>query len=573
MKGEDNAIVRAVLAPSTDPATRYENRHEAAIAALKAANQIVSLGGNGDRVIYLLLIAAKRDPHFGTVLYDLGLICAKGERWDDAIRFYQRVPQVDSDQEVARLAEAELERVELLAKLESTTDGQHRRQFDSEFVVITKSAGRDAVHALESLKRLAALDGTRWEVPALRGVLEASLGDYAASSLALENASQLAPADRRVALRSAAERARLEATYVDSRNKAQLEWEKPDYEEAAKLYSLAWETSPGRSEVGMKAAVAFLMADDIAPAVQTLTRILQTGSPENASKARAMLTELRTISQDAARAAAMEQNGVPEVTLVEVTDHIRKLVGDLTSPQMLLTAKAPPPFLQDNTPFIRISDSEVDSQNAPSFLSTDSVFARYEGVVAGVAPTPAEAASPATGTGPTPVANPPVETPPAQAPVRSVALSSPPDSPAPKPARGPDHGFAITSQPVGATVVFDNDPSTTCRTPCQLTAASGRHTLVAMLNGYRDIKKIVNIEKNGATLPMELAFERRQGSIEVTGGAPGSRIYLDGNKTDQTTPGILIVPEGDHEIGLEANNEMLKRTVHVHDDDWLRIKF
>jgi hypothetical protein len=92
------------------------------------------------------------------------------------------------------------------------------------------------------------------------------------------------------------------------------------------------------------------------------------------------------------------------------------------------------------------------------------------------------------------------------------------------------------------------------------------------LNGYRDVLKIVNFEKSGAAAPIELAFERRQGVIEVT-GATGSQIYLDGNRTEQTTPGKLTVPEGDHEIGIEANNGVLKKTVRVRDEDWLRITF
>jgi hypothetical protein len=39
------------------------------------------------------------------------------------------------------------------------------------------------------------------------------------------------------------------------------------------------------------------------------------------------------------------------------------------------------------------------------------------------------------------------------------------------------------------------------------------------------------------------------------------------------TPGKLTVPEGDHEIGIEANNGVLKKTVRVRDEDWLRITF
>jgi tetratricopeptide (TPR) repeat protein len=563
-----------VLAPSTDPATLYRSRHEAAIAALKAANQIASLGRSNDRVIDLLLIAAKRDPHFGKVVYDLGVVCAKGERWDDAIRFYQRAPQVEPDQEVARRAADELERVQLVAKLESTTDGKRQRQFDTQFMEITKKANADAVAALDLLNRLANVDH-RWEAPALQGVLQASLGEYAASSQALESAGRLAPADRRQALVSATKLAREEAKYWDYKRNAELAWDKQEYQPAAKLYSQAWETSQQRISVGMQAAVAYLMADQIGPAVNILTRIGQQGSPEYANQARNMLSALKAVSAEAAAAATMERHGGPEGPPADVADRIRTLVGDLTSPQMLLVGKAPPPFLQDNTPFIAIPDSEISGPEV-AFLSTESIFVRYETVVSEGAQVPTEgprpASAPATGTGHPTGTNPPIDTAPTQVSGRPLTLPLHPDSPSPKPAKGSDVGFAITSEPAGASVFFDNDSSTTCRTPCQLASATGRHTLVATLNGYRDVLKIVNFEKSGAAAPIELAFERRQGVIEVT-GATGSQIYLDGNRTEQTTPGKLTVPEGDHEIGIEANNGVLKKTVRVRDEDWLRITF
>ena len=87
---------------------------------------------------------------------------------------------------------------------------------------------------------------------------------------------------------------------------------------------------------------------------------------------------------------------------------------------MLLICKAPPPFLQDNAPFIKFFDSELDL-NGPTaaFLSTESIFARYERAVAGVAPAPPDAATPtappSAGMAQPPAANPPAANPPAEA--------------------------------------------------------------------------------------------------------------------------------------------------------------
>jgi tetratricopeptide (TPR) repeat protein len=582
LHGDRNVAAQAAMVPSTDPAINYSSRHEAAVAALKAAAQIASLGRGNDRVINFLLIAAKRDPAFGKVVYDLGLMCAKGERWDDAIRFYERAQQIDKSKEVAQLAADELERVQLLNSLESTPEGRRRREFDREFLEKSKMAAENAAAAADSLRQLATYDATRWEAPALQGVLQATLGNYGASALALRSASQLAPEERRQDLLAAAELATREATYVDSEHQAQIAWEKQQYETAAKLYSLAWETSPGRTAVGMQAAVAFLMGDWIGPAVQILTRIGQMNSSDDAARAGAMLKELEPVSADAARASTLRQNAATDAPAADPAERIRKLVGDLTSPQMLLICKAPPPFLQDNAPFIKFFDSELDL-NGPTaaFLSTESIFARYERAVAGVAPAPPDAATPtappSAGMAQPPAANPPAANPPAEAapvqvPDRPPALPPRRESPVPKLAQGPSYPLTITSRPAGATVVVDVDgiPSNTCTTPCDLVLARVRHGLGATLNGYREIHKV--IDKGSSAPSVELVFERKQGTIKVT-GVPVSWIDLDGNRIYLPESRILIVPEGNHEIGTEINGEVRKQTLHVNDGEWVKIVF
>ncbi len=557
--GERQVKAQQALTPSTDPAALYSSRHEAAVAALKAANQAASKKASKDRVINLLLIAAKRDPAYGKALYNLGLICAMSERWDDSIAFYKEVSQVDHDPEIAKLAASELERVQLLASLESTAEGKRRRLFDTDFLEVLKNS-QDSVLALESLKRLTKKDASRWEAQALRGTLEASLGHYAESSKALDAASRLAPAARRSALLSSAELAKREAMFEDLLANADLTWEKQEYEPAAKLYASAWELSPGRAQVGMQSATAFLMADQIPLAVQTLARLRQIGPPEYSQKAAAMLKELSAISSDATRMGTGEGTGPAEAPIPDLAKHIAKLVGDLTSPQMRLAVKPAPALLEDATPFISLGDRDTDlSAPEVGYLSTESIFALYRKNVEVAAP-----AQPPTET-PAPVVPPEVEQPAAPPPARPV---KPMPRPEPLSSAG---GVPVTSQPPGAIAIFDNDPSTACTTPCQAPLRSGRHDMKASLAGYREVLKILNVERNMSTPPLDWVFEPKQGIAYITSGQPGSAIYVDGQKTDKVTPARITLKEGEHIIGVQFEGAIVEKVQSIKDGDGVQL--
>ncbi len=156
------------------------NRREAALAAFQAGFKAAMIEHKRDRATRLMLVALRRDPSLELALYDMGILCAQYARWEDAINFQKEARQrALPGSEVARLAAAELERVEAVALLETTREGARRREYDKSFRAA--AVNEDSIKALIAATALTQRDAARWEGFALAGILQAESGDYAAS--------------------------------------------------------------------------------------------------------------------------------------------------------------------------------------------------------------------------------------------------------------------------------------------------------------------------------------------------------------------------------------------------------
>jgi tetratricopeptide (TPR) repeat protein len=374
LKGDRSIAGPNTPPPAEDPASLYVDRHQAALAALKEANKF-ALARNSDRAINLLLLAVKRDPSFGKPLYNLGVLCSRTERWQDAISFYREAAQVDPSPSMVKLTAEELERVQLLSTFASTPAGRRNSQYDRDFLSALQNS-KDVVIALDATARLIKSDPGRWEARALAGVLQAARGKYGDSAASLEAAAALAPDNRRKQLAGAAGMAKDEAKFEELVQEGDADWDKQQYSAAARLYGEAWDINPGRTGVGMQSAIGFLMADEIAEAVQVLRRIRVTDPAEYGLKASKMLAELSVVSAEAKDAASAETSTGATAPVSDVAGQIRDLVGDLSSREMNLVAKPSPALLEDNASFIPIPDSDLTRPEV-ALLSSESVFERY----------------------------------------------------------------------------------------------------------------------------------------------------------------------------------------------------
>ena len=193
-----------------------KGRHEAAVAAFQVAYEAAA-AQRRDRAMRLFLVSLRREAT-AKALYNLGILCAHDERWEDALNFQREAQQQTADAEVAKLAALEIERLRAVMDLESTPAGQQQRAFDIQFLQVLNKA-KAPFGALSDLKDIAKHYNTRWEVHALEGILYADpeVHNFPESLKAFEAAVALAPPDRRQHLRDAAELARGEATFAIER--------------------------------------------------------------------------------------------------------------------------------------------------------------------------------------------------------------------------------------------------------------------------------------------------------------------------------------------------------------------
>ena len=257
-----------------------------------------------------------------------------------------------------------------------------------------------------------------------------------------------------------------------------------------------------------------------------------------------MLKELGPVSVVAVNALKQGRSGPPAGPVTaDIGERVARKVGDLSSQEMLLATSPVPALLEDATSVPPISDDELKATGA--FLSTESIFARYKSNLPQVAAPAAGSGEPASETAVTPaggaVGQPPAladipgrpsrlgvrpepaatpETKPISrsevVPVAATALGTP-AAPAPSemkpamPVGTNQRGVMVVTQPGEAVIIFDDNPSLTCKTPCQFPLAPGRHTMKITRAGYRDLLKIFTVERNGSDRSASWLCRQRPG--------------------------------------------------------------
>jgi len=129
----------------------------------------------------------------------------------------------------------------------------------------------------------------------------------------------------------------------------------------------------------------------------------------------------------------------------------------------------------------------------------------------------------------------------------------------------------VETSPSRASVVFDNNPSTACQSPCNIALAKGRHTVAATLAGYRQALKIFELPRD-ATLSIELV--RMSGMVRITSEPPGATILVNGQVRSETTPAGLTLPVGKYVITVRKEGyRNAEQELEVKDGAFLSLDF
>jgi len=129
-----------------------------------------------------------------------------------------------------------------------------------------------------------------------------------------------------------------------------------------------------------------------------------------------------------------------------------------------------------------------------------------------------------------------------------------------------ERSVQLLTDPPGALIAVDGNPSTSCRTPCILSVPQGRHTLTTQLDGYRPYPRIFNLPGES---DLFLKLSKAQGTLSITSTPPGASIQINGEQKPQATPATFVVPPGTYHVRVARNGVPLDFDVQVRDEDIL----
>jgi len=202
------------------------------------------------------------------------------------------------------------------------------------------------------------------------------------------------------------------------------------------------------------------------------------------------------------------------------------------SPAVPIQTSAPAPgAVTTPPPAETLTPPTVREQNAPSSAPAQ-MAAPQE-----AKPTPPVARSKEAETSPATLPQPPAL--PARASETLPARAS-------EPMQNATAAVDLLSEPPGAKMVVDDNPQTSCLSPCTLSLKNGRHTLAVEMNGYETARRIFNVPDETS---LYVPLVKNMGVLVVTSSPPGSSIFIDGRNYGHT-PSTIRVPPGLHRIEL-----------------------
>ena len=530
--------------PYASPRDAARHRLQATLAELRSSrNTKLAMQGFAEALLM--------DRTYATAAFDLGVIAAIAEKWQDALGALEEAARLDPNGR-GKAAGPQIERLRLICSLETTESGRRKRQYDEALYPVLAQLPRLApADATAKLTEIGRIDPKRWEVPALLAGMNGNGHGYDVAAkfleIAVANASDPAIKARLEKALHAAER---ELRYAAAKASADATVDKGEYDKAAELYEAAWTAVPARSSNGMQAAAAWLLHDDTSRAASLLVRLRDSGDDEFSAPAAAMLKELEPIEPGAkatsSDAAQFFRDAGPRQP-VRISD----LVPPVNAGSMEILARPLPTLAQDAEPVVLLAALSMNPADAAQASALP------------VLPAPRIAGE-----------NPWREL----LQLRGAAVPADPTKPQEHPGQTADispgarthHAVQVTSEPPGARVFASTSSDSICQTPCEVQAALGSHTLRVNLPGYEDEIKVVHVTAAKGELALVLKPIRGSVLVETSGAAT-----LKVNDTTIANPApveLALIP-GLYRVIADFGGTARERTVNVKPGAKLHLTF
>jgi hypothetical protein len=140
----------------------------------------------------------------------------------------------------------------------------------------------------------------------------------------------------------------------------------------------------------------------------------------------------------------------------------------------------------------------------------------------------------------------------------------------PRPPKSPQD-VLVTSEPAGATAMLDNNPALSCKTPCILAVAPGRHTLTLRQDGYQQESREIRIIDSPIEVPM-VSLRAHAGTLMVTSEPAGAAIFLNDKPTPQKTPAQISLAPGTYSVRVEKDGLRKSNTIEIHNGETRYLK-
>ena len=161
------------------------------------------------------------------------------------------------------------------------------------------------------------------------------------------------------------------------------------------------------------------------------------------------------------------------------------------------------------------------------------------------------------------------EPPPAPKPKVAVKPAEPEQEPEPQPVRrvparprSTVFEVLVPTNPPGATVTLDGRPETTCKSPCSVQAALGRHRIAITMPGYQAESREVDVTGTPLEVPL-VSLRQAGGTLMLTSVPPGAAVYINGRAWNQSTPAQISLAPGTYNVTVEKNGKRASDRVEV----------
>ena len=342
----------------------YASQRDAARHRLQASLAELRSSRNPKLAMQGFAEALLIDRTYATAAFNLGVIAAIAEKWQDALASLEEAARLDPNS-LGKTAAPQIERLRLICSLEATENGKRKRQYDEAlYPVLAKLPKLAPADAVAMLTEIGRIDPKRWEAPALLAAMNGNGHGYdvAAKFLEIAEANATDPAIK-ARLEKALHAAERELRYAAAKASAEATVDKGEYDKAAELYEAAWTAIPARSSNGMQAAAAWLLHDDTSRAASILVRLRDSGNDEFSVPAVAMLKELEPI-EPAAKATSSDAGQFFRDAGPAQPVRIADLVPPVEAGSMEILARPLPTLVQDPEPVVLLAALSLNPADA-----------------------------------------------------------------------------------------------------------------------------------------------------------------------------------------------------------------